>query len=52
MLPEVNKADMAGMMESIKNIPLAYMKRKTITVQIYNDYPKYATPVNKMITRM
>ena len=47
MLPKVNKADMAGMMEAIKEYikshhgvmraPLAYIIRKTITVQIYGD---------------
>ena len=45
MLPKINKADMAGMMESIKHyfrsycgvmrVPLAYVIRKTISVQIY-----------------
>ena len=30
--------------------PLAYIIRKTITVQIYGDYPKYAAPDNEMIT--
>ena len=32
--------------------PLAYIIRKTITVQTYGDYPLYASPDNKMITRM
>ena len=48
MMPKVNKADMAGMMESIKEYlrsccgvkrALAYITRKTIIVQIYGDYP-------------
>ena len=62
MLPKVNKADMAGTMESIEEyfqsyhgvirVPLAYIIRKTITVQVYGDYPKYATPDDKMIARM
>ena len=62
VLPKINKADMARMMKSIKEYlrsqhgvmraPLAYIMRKTITVQIYNDYPNYATPENEMIARM
>ena len=32
--------------------PLAYIIRKTITVHVYHDFPKYATPDNKMIARM
>ena len=62
MLPEINKADMAGTMESIKEylrshhgdmrVLLTYFIRRTITVQVYGDYPKYATPDNEMITRM
>ena len=62
MLPKINKADMAGTMESIKEyirlllcvvrMPLAFVTRKTITVQTYGDYSKYETPDNKMITRM
>ena len=53
---------MAGMIESIKEYlrscggvmraPLACMIRKTITVQTYGEYPKYATPNEKMITKM
>ena len=49
MLHKVNKADMAGMMESIKaylrshhavmRMSLAYVIRNTKTVQIYGDYP-------------
>ena len=62
MLPKVNKADMAGMMEAIKQYRrschgviralLAYIIRKTIIVQTYGDYPKYATPDYEMIARM
>ena len=62
MLHKVNKADMAGMMESIKEYllschgviraPLTYIIRKTITVQVYGDYPQYVTPDNKIITMM
>ena len=50
------------MMETIKEYfrshcdvmkaPLAYITRKTITVHTYEDYPRYATPDNKMIARM
>ena len=32
--------------------PLAYIIRKTITVQPYGDYPKYPTPDDKMITEI
>ena len=62
VLTKVNKADMAEMMESIKEylrsccavvtVPLACMIREIIIVQIYGDYPEYGTPDNKMITRM
>ena len=57
MLPKVNKVDMAGRMESIKEclrshhgvmrVPPAYVFRRTIPVQMYGDYPKYATPDDK-----
>ena len=50
MLPKINKSDMAGMMESIEEYlrshhgvikaPLAYVIRKTITVQTNGDYPR------------
>ena len=50
------------MMEAIKEYlrshhgvlraPLAYVIRKTILVQIYLEYFKYATPDDEMITRM
>ena len=62
MLPKVNKADMAGTMESIREylrschdfvrVPLAYVIRKIIIVQNYDGYPKYATFDDKMIARM
>ena len=62
MLPKINKSDMAGMMEAIKEYlrsrhgvtraPLAYVIRKTITVQIYGDYPMYPFPDDEMIARM
>ena len=62
VLPKVNKADMAGMMESIVEYlrshcgvvrtPLVYVIRKTIIVQIYGDCPNYATPDDKMIAMM
>ena len=32
--------------------PCPYVNRKTITVQIYGDYPKYASPDGEMITKM
>ena len=32
--------------------PLAYIIRKSITVQTYGEYPTYANPDNEMITRM
>ena len=50
------------MMESIKEYfrahhgvvkaPLAYITRKTITVQTMGDYPTYASPDDKMIARI
>ena len=59
MLPKVNKADMAGTMKSIEEYlqkrhdvvraPLAYVIRKNIIVQVYGDYPQYASPDNTMI---
>ena len=62
MLPKVNKSDMAGMMEFIKEYlrschrvvktPLACIISKSITVQTYGEYPMYATPDNQMINRM
>ena len=32
--------------------PLEYIISKTITVQVYGEYPMYATPDNEMIARM
>ena len=62
MLAMVNKAEMARMMEAIKEYlrshhgvirsPLAYIIRKTIIVQTYTDCQRYATPDNEMIIRM
>ena len=62
VLPKINKSDMAGMMEAIKehlrfhcsvvSALLAYNIRKTIKVQNYGDYPMYANPDNEIITRM
>ena len=57
-----NKSDMAGMVGSIKEYlrvclgvikaPLAYIIRKTITVQNYGYYPTNTTPDDEMITSM
>ena len=57
MLLKINKSDMAGTMQSIKEYlrahhgvikePLAYVIRKT-----YADYPTHETPDDEMITRM
>ena len=62
VLPKINKSDRAGMMEAIEEYlrschgvmraPLAYIIRKTILVQTYGEYPKYATPDNEMIARI
>ena len=62
VLPKVNRADLAGTMEYIKEhlrlfhgvvrTPLAYIIKKIIIVQTYGDYPAYATPDNEMIARM
>ena len=62
MLPKINKSDIAGTMESIKEYlrschgviraPLAYIIRKTTTVQTYDEFPIYATPDDEMIARM
>ena len=62
MLPKINKSDMAGMIESIKEYlrpchglakaPLAYIIRKTTLVQTMGDYPIHAIPDDKMIARM
>ena len=62
MLPKVDKANMADTMKAIKEYfqsccgvaraPLACIIRKIIAVQTYGDYPKYAIPENKIITRM
>ena len=62
MLLKINKADMTGTMEAIKEnlrscngfvrAPLAYDIREKIIVKTYDDYPKYVNPDNKMIARM
>ena len=62
MLPKINKSDMASMMESIKEYlrshcciikaPLAYVIRKSIIVQTYDEYFMYSTSDDEMITRM
>ena len=62
VLPKINKSDMAGTIESIEEYlrshhgviraPLAYIIKKTILVQTYGDYPKYATPDNEMIAKI
>ena len=62
MLPKVNKADIVRTIEDIKEYlrshhgiiraPLPYIIMKTIIVQTYGDYPKYATPEDVMIVRM
>ena len=60
ILLKINKLDMAGMMEAIKEylkshrgvVHLASAIWKTITVHTYGDYPLYVTPDDKMITRM
>ena len=36
----------------VVQVPLAYIIRKTMTVQTYGDYPSYATPDDEMIARM
>ena len=62
VLPMINKSDMAGIMEAIKEYlrlhhgvvraPLAYIMRKTIIVQTCGDYPTYAAHDDKMIAMM
>ena len=61
-MPKVNKSDMVGTMESTKQyhrscqgvVPahLAFVIRKTITVQTYGNYPTYAILDDGMIARM
>ena len=48
-LPKVNKANVTGMIEAIKKylrschdvmrVPLAYVIRKTVEIQMYGSYP-------------
>ena len=62
VLTKINKSEMAGMMEAIEEYlrlhhgvvraPLAYIIRRTMTVQTYGNYPMYATPDVEMIARM
>ena len=62
MLPKINTSDVAEAMKSIKEYlrachgviqsSLAYIIRKTITVQTMGDYPIYATPDDEIIARM
>ena len=62
MLPKVDKANMAEMMERIKEylrsyhgvmrVSLANIIRKTIVVQTYGDYPKYLAPNDNIIAMM
>ena len=62
VLSKINKSDLAGTMESIKEYlssclgviqaPLSFAIRKTIIVQTYGNYPTYTTPDDEMITRM
>ena len=62
MLQKINKSNMVGMMEAIKEYlrscqgivraPLAYVIRKMLIVQTYGDYPLYATPGDEIIARM
>ena len=61
MLPKVNKADMIGAMEAIKEslrshhdamrAPLAYIIRKTKVVQTHDDYPRYVTHNDLLLDR-
>ena len=62
VMPKINKSDIAGMMEAIKEylrlhcgvvrLPFVYVIWKTITVQTYGDYHMYATPDDEMNARM
>ena len=62
MLPKIIKSNMAGTIEAIKEYlrprhgiiraSLAYIIRKTITLQTYGDHPMYVTTDGKMITNM
>ena len=62
VLPKINKSDIVGMMETIKEylrschgvvrVLLAHVIKKTILVLTYGDYPKYVVPDNEMIIRM
>ena len=62
VLPKVNKVNMAGTLEAIKEnlrschcimkTPLVFIIRKTMVVQTYGDYPWYVTFDNEMIASM
>ena len=62
VLPKINWSDMTETMEAIEEYLrschgvvraiLAYIIRKPITVQIYDDYPMYTNSDHKMITRI
>ena len=62
MLPKVKKANMAGMMEAIKEYlrlchrvkraTLTYVIRKKIAIEACAIYPWYATPNDVMIASM
>ena len=62
MLPKANKINVAETIESIKEYfrshygviraPHAYIIRKSITGQVFGDYPKYITHDNDIISRM
>ena len=57
-VPKVNKADMAGTMESIQEYlrsdpgVIRAIIRTAIYVQIYGNHSMYVTPDNKMIAKM
>ena len=62
VLLKINKSDMAGMIEAIKEylrschgVVLAlsaYIIRKTITLQTYDDYPMHANSEDEIIARL
>ena len=62
MMTKFNKTDVERMIEAIKEyfashcvvirVLLVYVIRKTIIIQIFSDYPKYATSDDEMIARM
>ena len=62
VLPKVNKANMVGTIEDIKEylrschgfvrVLLTYIIMKAMLVLTYDDYPKNATPDDKMIANV